>query len=102
LAATFDEAEKVSVVVAAPGAAMTLAGNTCTVMPVGNPETASVIAALKVEFGAVVIVKLLDEPGAMLMEVAGAVSVNVGAGATVTDSETLCVTDPPATVTVKA
>jgi len=100
LAATFDDAEKVIVVVAAPGAGTTLAGSTCTVMPAGSPEMASVIAALKVEFGAVVMVKLLDEPGATLMDVAELVSVNVGTGATVTDSETLCVTAPLAAVTV--
>lgn len=69
-------------------------------MPVGNPEIASVIAALKVELGVVVTVKLLDAPAATLMDVAELVSVNVDAGAIVTERETLCVTDPPAAVTV--
>jgi len=53
------------------------------------------MAALKVEFGAVVMVTLLEAPAATPMDVAEGVSVNVGAGAIVTERETLCVTDRP-------
>jgi hypothetical protein len=100
LAATFEATEKVTVVVLPPGAGTTLAGSTCAVMPDGNPETASVIAELKVEFGAVVMVKLFEAPGARLIDVLEGVRVNVGAGAIVTERETVCFIDPAAAVTV--
>jgi len=80
-------------VVPRPGAATTLEGRICTVIPLGT-VTARVIAALKAEFGVVVMVKLLLAPAVMLMEDTDDVSANVGAGATVTESETVCFTEP--------
>jgi len=93
LGTIFDVTEKVNVVVPPPGAATTLEGRICTVMPVGT-ATARVMAALNVEFGVVIMVKLLLAPAVMLIEDAGDVSVNVGARATVTESETVCFTEP--------
>ena len=83
----------------APGAAMTLAGKNCVVIPVGSPATVNVTAALKVEFGAVVSVKVLDALGAMLIVVAEEASVKLGTGATVRVSGNVCLVAPllPAT-----
>lgn len=100
LATTFDAAENVTVVARAPGAGTTLAGKICTVTPLGSPETVSVMAALKVAFGVVVTVTLLEAPAATLIDVAEDVSVNVGAGATVTETEFVCDVDPLLAVTV--
>jgi hypothetical protein len=50
---------------------------------VGNPLTVSVTGALKLEFGVVVKLTLLEPPGARLTELSPATRVNAGAGATV-------------------
>ena len=84
----------------APGAEMMLAGKNCAVTPVGNPVTVSVMEALKVELGVVVIVRLSEAPAATLMEATEDAKTNVGAGATVTASVTTCFVEPLAAVTV--
>ena len=77
-----------------PGAATTFEGENCAVKPVGNPVTVKVIAALNVEFGLVVSVRLLEAPAATLTDVAEAASVKVGAGDTVIESTFCCLIDP--------
>jgi hypothetical protein len=95
-----DVAEKVTVVAPAPGAETTLEGRNCAVMPAGSPVTVMVTAELKLEFGVVVNVNVLDAPGATLMEVAATASVNAGAGATVSESDSVCPVDPLLAATV--
>jgi hypothetical protein len=55
-------------------------------MPAGKPVTLRVTAALKLELAVVVSVTVLDFPAETLMEPAEDAKVNVGAGATVTES----------------
>lgn len=91
---------KVTVVALDPGAATTFEGENCAVRPDGNPVAVKVIAALNVEFGVVVSVRLLDVPAATLADVVEVARVNVGAGATVTGSTFCCFTDPLVAETV--
>jgi hypothetical protein len=93
-------AEKVIVVALDPGAVTTFEGENCTVKPDGNPVAVKLIAALKLEFGVVVSVRLLEAPVARLAEVADGVRENVGAGATVIESAFCCFTDPLVAETV--
>lgn len=95
-----DVAEKVSVVVPAPGAETMLEGRNCAVMPAGSPVTVMVTGELKLEFGVVVNVNVLDAPGATLMEVAATARVNAGDGATVIESDAACLVDPLLAATV--
>jgi len=81
-------------VVPEPGAATTFEGENCAVKPVGNPVAVRVMAALKVEFGVVVTVRVLEAPTATLEEIAEGARENVGAGATVTESDSCCFTEP--------
>ena len=96
-----EAAENVTVVALPPGAATTLAGKNCAVSPAGNPLTVNVTAALKVEFGAVVSVRVLDVPGATLIEPADKAIANVGAGATVSDNAAVCFAAPLLAATVR-
>jgi len=76
-----------------PGAD-SVAGVKAPETPLGNPVTEKATAALNVEFGVVVNVTVLDAPTTTLVEVAEGTRVNVGAGATVTESATCCFTEP--------
>ena len=96
----FEVAENLTVVAPAPGAATVLAGRNCAVTPVGKPFAESVTAALNVELGVVVSVRVLEAPAATLMEVAEDTSVNVGAGGTVTESGMVCLVEPLPAATV--
>ena len=95
-----DVAEKVTVVISAPEEGTKLAGKNCAVSPAGNPAMVSVTDELKVELGVVVSVRVLDAPEATLIEVAEEVSANAGAGAIVSESNSVCVTDPLLAATV--
>jgi len=89
-----EAAEKVTVVAPAPGAETTFDGVNPAVKPVGNPIAVSVTAALKVELGAVVSVSAREVPTGTLTELAEGVRVNVGTGATVTESDCCCFIEP--------
>jgi hypothetical protein len=69
-------------------------------MPAGSPLTLSVTAALKLEFAVVVSVTVLELPAETLIEAAEDAKVNVGAGATVTESAMGCFVAPLAADTV--
>ena len=87
-------------VVPAPGAVTTLEGKNCAVTPVGRPVAVSVTMELKLEFGMVVSVSVRDVPAATLIEVTEDASVNVGTGATVTESAAICLVAPLSAATV--
>jgi len=61
----------------------------------------SVTAASKVELGVVVSVRVLDVPGATLIEAADKAIANVGAGATVSDNAAVCLVAPLLAATVR-
>jgi hypothetical protein len=71
-----------------------------TVKPVGNPVAVKVIAALKLELGVVLMVRVLDAPAATLGAVVEGAIVNVGAGATTTESDFVCISEPLVSDTV--
>lgn len=100
MGATFEAAEKVIVLARPPGAATSPEGRICTVKPAGSPVTESVIAALKVELGVVVNVRLLDLPAGTLIELAEDTKVNVGTGATETATTAVCFAELLAAATV--
>jgi hypothetical protein len=82
-----------------PGAAI-VAGVNAPETPAGNPVTENATAALKVEFGVLVNVTVLELAAATLTEVAAEVKANVGAASTVTEMVACSLVDPlvPATV----
>jgi hypothetical protein len=83
-----------------PGAGTTFEGEKCAVKPTGSPAAVKVMAALKVEFGRVVSVRVLEVPGATLGDAVEGAIENVGAAATLTEIDFRCVTQPPVAETV--
>lgn len=94
-------AERVTVTVPDPGAATTFEGENLAVKPVGNPVAVKVIAALKLELGVVVMVRVAAPAATLGAEVEGAI-VNVGAGATTMESDFVCFSEPLVADTVAA